>query len=1261
MATVKNFGLFQWVTQKYYNVVRQSFNINKPYFNALRVKHYKEEFTSKYNENLFVDQDKNSGKSLINEILFNRDHFRNLAYRLQLLEDQIGYFKIDYPNLKSLLEVEKIEINKSSKQYQQLEFLTSTCENILKKIKSNNVLIEDENLKLPIHFQKISSSNLESPEEFNFEKLDEYKPEYRFIEDEPSVKTAVTIVFTRLSKITTQLKAVNKLVDPHEDSQIKIIHGNAGMGKSNFSAFVYSELRNQDNPAIIISGKSFNGDPDSFDTIFMKNLEVPKNYKIEEVLDLLNEYGKKLKRRVTIIIDGLNETSYAHDGFSKLWENSLDIFIKTIESYPYLYLVTTLRTSYISRIWVKNSIPYEQIELNGFKRHKLDQLILKYFKEYKINTETVGESDFFYFNTPLYLDLYCQMLNGDKTETVEPLLGMEGFKQVFDNYVNNLAYKTYQKLNLGTVDQVHEGIGRVSQAMIKELNAFVPKMQFMEEMQGRFIDTIIGSIGHEILQEYLIYLDENIANKDVIVHTQQEVGGYLIAKSLIADYGNVDAVVQSQFFQDSILGNSGHFHQLKDDILKFLIAESNANSLLYRDHVNLELVKKFTTLNLLRTKKSAESETLVSVLRSAEFSVSEVRTLINDTSSSVYDLEANINFLFIRDVLLKINNYQVDFSWTLHIYNNHYDYSEFIMHFINHPEDLEGNEKDTIIIELAIWILETTIRELRDKSTRFLLQYFSKHPIQILPIVIEYSSSNRTYIMERLSLVCYGVCLRLQNNESFIQDQLNEIASSLYTLQFSAEPSNPTYNYIVIDSYKHIIDLAILKGVFELNADELDRLSKYLFNKYDWFEITDEDRTAVPIANNWGLSTNPDPLAGDFVHYTIPRLDNRDYETRLDNTANIYKEIIRLGYVSDDKSLNDREQSFYFGTSLIGGNLKVDRLGKKYSWIAYFNYAGNLLNQNKLGVWSEEDSSFEKHYNRLSDTEIEPSYVENKPFAGRVIQSDFFEKRALDDGRWVNAENYNILDSHYVREEYSLLYAFVDQKLDEKFKTRSWVQANSYFVNKDQVLEHIAEIENTEFGWNHDLHGSGSLSKVYFGELYWADNIPTMKKDSKSIPLPGTKEITRKINHFEVRESGKFNFEDVGKEVTETVNDTCYFEYEPTLIDFLWESDSKQIPSLRCDVPAPNIGKHLKLTVDSVNTKILDSNLELCFKEYFSEYELNSEKFQYFRTDLLEKYLVETNQILMYQLKQHTYDQATDAQHNEHFRGMQFVFSPLNR
>ena len=1261
MTKIKNVfsGWFQINTIKNYKIFRKPFKVSKDYFDKLKTRHFTKEFSSKYNENLFVDQDRNSGQKLINEILLNNEHFPYLTNELRILTDWLEDFNKQYQNLKSLLDTEGIEINKNSKQYNQLEFLEVKSQDFLRSIQENQGIING-GLILPLQFKILDNSNLEIPEDFVFERLLEYDPEYRFIEEEPSENFAIVIVFRRLSEIITQLKSVNGLLENQKYSQNKFIHGNAGMGKSNFSAFLYTALLKKNNPSIIIGGKSFNGDPNGFDKLFMDNLMVPNNYQIEEVLERINKYGKKNKCRVTLIVDGINETSFAHSGFSKLWENSLDNFIETLKNYSYLYLVVTLRTSYISRIWSKNSIPYNEIHLNGFKSENLDKLVEKYFHEYKINIEPVKPTDVYYFSTPLYLDLYCKMLNGDKEDEVEPLLGLDGFKQVFDTYKDSLAEKTRLKLKLITKNQVIESLERVSEEMLDELEAFVPIQLYYEKMQGEKVLTIEKTIGFEVLEEYLIYLDENLNGKDVIIHTQQEVGGYLLADKLIANNGSVDNVVKSDFFQDYILGNSGKHHQLKDDILKFLIAQSDSNSLLFKDYIKDDMVKKFTTLNLLRSKSSVENQKLVSLLLETDYSLEEVRTLINDSSRTFYHPESNINFLFVKEVLLKLDNYTLDFAWSYLVYENSSGFRDFLDYYVINPHQLEAIYEDRLELEVAIWLSETTIRDLRDKSTRFLIRFFERFPHLILDKILEYSNTQRTYIQERLALVCYGVCMRLQNDEPFVQILLKGIAEGLFNLQFASDPTSPTYNYIVIDSYKHIIDLAIYKGVFELSIDDLQRLLDYNFTKDDWIKLSAEDFDAVNSSIMWKSSPNPDPLSGDFVHYTIPRLDNLDHETRNEHTANIYKEIIRLGYVPDAEELSEKEYSFYGGTSLIGNRSKVDRLGKKYSWMAYFNYAGYLLSKNKLGVWYEESSENEKYYKRLSDTEIEPSYDEHVPIVERLIHTDFFEKRTIDNGAWVNEPNYDVLNSIYNKDEYTLLSADIDQKLDEKYKTRSWIKAQSYFVNKDQVIPHIDKLENREFGWEFDLHGNGSISKTYFGELYWADNIPFIKKDSHHLPFTTTKEIERTIDEIEIRESGNFNYEDVGKVVKETVNETCYFEYETTIMDFLWESDSKLIPSLRCDIPASNIGKHLKLTVDSANTKVLDSDLELCFKEYLTEYELNSENFHYFRTDLLKKYLEDTNQVLMYQIKQHTYDQATDT-HHEHFRGMQFVFSTLNR
>ncbi|MFC6861509.1 NACHT domain-containing protein [Zunongwangia atlantica] len=1262
MKKIRFFGIFQKISQTYYQIFRQPFDVDKGYFNSLETKHFNKEFTLKYSENLFVDQDKGHGRDLINEILLNKDHFQDLLNELKILKDWIEDFEEQYKTLKNLLQTENIPVNLNSKQHKQLEFLLNNRQTLLEQIYEIDTKLKQDIKSLPLTLKVIDNTNLEFAESFDFQRLNQYEEEKRYIELEPTEPFQLVVVFRRLSQIVTQIASVNRLIIQQKKAQVKFIHGNAGMGKSNFSAFLYTELRKKDKSAILISGKSFGGDPNDFDEILMKQINIPNGYLLEEVLEKLNRYGEKNGSRVTLIFDGLNETSFAHEGFSKIWENSLDNFIEKLEKYPYLFFIATLRTSYISRIWSNNEIPYEQIKLNGFRGDDLRLLIQRYFKEYKIATESLIPSDVFYFETPLFLDLYCKMLNEGKVNTVEPQLGLGGFKEVFDKYLENLVAEITQKLDLYSGDLVREGIEKVSQKMLEASNAFIPIKSFYQEMDGENVKSKSKTIGHQVLQEYLIYLDENLNNRDVIIHTQQEVGGYLLASRLINTYGNINAVTQSDFFKDYILGESGNMHQLKDDILKFLINDSDADSLLFQNHLNLEVVKKFTLLDLKRTKISKETQAIIHLLKQEEYSKDEIRTLLEDSSETFYDPESNLNFLFIKDILLKVDNYKFDFTWTYYLYNNYYDFNEFIKYFTNNPEEIISSEEtsNNTIIELAIWLLETTIRDLRDKSTKLLLQYFVTNPDQILTYLIFYSVTNRDYINERLALVAYGICLRLQNNKSFIDNELGKIARKLYNLQFAKEPDQPTYNYIVIDSYKHIIDLAILKGVFELDDSNLLRLANYRFNKDDWFSIDDKDREAVPIATHWSLTPNPDPLAGDFVHYTIPRLDNRDYETRLDHTANIFKQILRLGYVSNDENLSKREQSFYNGTSLLGSRVKVDRLGKKYSWIAYFNYAGYLLNQNKLGVWHEENSKYKKHYERLSDTEIEPSYDDYKPYEERVINIDFFVNRDIENSNWINSPNYNILDSLYTKEDYTLLSAFIDQKLDKEFKTRSWIQAQSFFVNRDQIIDYIEQIENKEFDWKDNLHNNGSLSNTYFGELYWADTIPFKVKDHHSFPIEGTKEITRRIKHYDVLKSDDFSFEDIGKEITETINETCHFEYEQTLVDFLWETDSIQFPALRRDIPSPNFGKHLSLTVDSSQSKILCSNLEECFKEYYAEYQLNSENFHYFRTDLLEKYLKDTNQLLLFQLKQHTYDQVADNL-GGHFRGMQFKFSNLNR
>src|SRR5690606_36518757 len=102
-----------------------------------------------------------------------------------------------------------------------------------------------------------------------------------------------------------------------------------------------------------------------------------------------------------------------------------------------------------------------------------------------------------------------------------------------------------------------------------------------------------------------------------------------------------------------------------------------------------------------------------------------------------------------------------------------------------------------------------------------------KYPFKLLELTEFSTAITDTYIYERMASCCYGVCLNMQNDGDFIQRILPVYAEKFYQLQFASNTRFSVYNYIVIDSVKHIIDLAIWKGVYNLPEDKIGLLNGY--------------------------------------------------------------------------------------------------------------------------------------------------------------------------------------------------------------------------------------------------------------------------------------------------------------------------------------------------------------------------------------------------------------------------------------------------
>lgn len=152
-------------------------------------------------------------------------------------------------------------------------------------------------------------------------------------------------------------------------------------------------------------------------------------------------------------------------------------------------------------------------------------------------------------------------------------------------------------------------------------------------------------------------------------------------------------------------------------------------------------------------------------------------------------------------------------------------------------------------------------------------------------------------------------------------------------------------------------------------------------------------------------------------------------------------------------------------------------------------------------------------------------------------------------------------------------------------------------------------------------------------------------KDVINIPTNDKISIRRKKTLEDIIIGKNYRREDSEEVIDEMRYKTIQFNSEPTLIDYLWESNSKLLTGFGEYFPSVRLGKYLNLKADSKSGKILDENLKLAFKcIHYEDDKFFKNTFNYMRSDLLKKYMTENNLALVYQVKQHSYDE--DLLHN---------------
>jgi hypothetical protein len=1224
---------------------RPSFDLSNEWFKKILDKYYDDEIKSKYIPQLH--QDTRFEELHLLDILDFDEYLIDYCNILNHVVDGITHFKGSFNSLNSYLETEEInfkeDILESDLKFKDYpKILADNLDHILNKREYIVGFFNNRNYSILEKLKEIQEFDFYGLSEINY-SVDDW---VRFLDKEPNHQLfyhnfrLFNTVVRNLEHFNSQLKKFKS------NFNHKIIAGSAGTGKSHYLACLVNRVTQNDDLAISLKPKSFSDDSVNFEERLLGLLEVPKGYILSEVLEKLNDFSKNNKKRCFIFIDALNETTKSNIGFSNIWKIYLQNFINQIKNYPHLYFVCSLRTSYIEMIWDSN--PNQIAEIKGFENRIITKKACeKYFDYYKINPSNLDSADISIFRTPLLLDLFCKLKNSARESEVELTIDIESYLKIFQDYLKQLINEVKKKLDFAATTSIEDGFYKNSTLFYNLNKDFLSINQFVSSFDLDPMITNDKSIARAVWEGYLIFVKEIINNDELIKHSYQEVGGFLLATKLSTDFPNINDLISSQDFIDKIIGtNQNTHHQLRLDILKFLIAIRPEIIPLIQDNDSILLSWDF----LINSSNTIYDNIIPqNILQSADNN-EVLNYILNKSELQWFNKNSATNFSLISNILNSKSVWNIDLTWGYYIYKD-FDYIiKYINYFNTVLKDKDEEDRGELAIAalFASNILTTTIRELRDKATKFLIEYGIQYPLELLDLAIRFSNFNDIYIYERLVSCCYGVMLICQNDKKYIQEFLPKIANELFELQFSENPKAPKYNYIVLDSIKHLLDFAFENGAIDFSEEEYIRICNYEFvPPFEWLHPTEEQQDSI----NASYETSwPEPIGMDFGIYTIPRLIRKDKENnRRKAIANVYKRIFELGYEELDlkDSKEEKFKEFVRGHKIYGIDGKVDRLGKKYSWIAFFDYAGYLLLNKKLNVFDKTDNG-KKYYSRLADVDIDISLPNtNYDISLRLYNDDLLKFRD-SNLKWyeeIKIDTIKELFEKEIEDNYTMLYGFVEQRTSEDYKVRSFLMVETIFVEKNDGFEKLKK-ESDVMDWSSDIHVSRDHSRnCYFGELYWADTIPDSDKDYIYISTGEKIKGKRKKTIYDIFRDKQFNREVDDSEIDEIRDIKISLNSEATLIDYLWETDSELLKGFGEYFPSGKMGKHLNLKADCSTGKILDKDLNEAYKcIHYEDDSFFKNTFNYMRSDLIKKYMAENNVALLYQVKQHSYDE--DLLHN---------------
>lgn len=1096
---------------------------------------------------------------------------------------------------------------------------------ILEEFESEIFEIESEITDVQIKYEKIKESSKNKSAELKryLEKLNKLKE-----------------LFYRLELSDYDKELLN--------NKILIVVGKAGIGKTQLFANESISLLNANENALLIIGSECLSDINILEQL-KNNLRL--DFEFEDVIDILEVIGETSGKIVPILIDALNESWKP-----QLWKSVLPILYKKISDKKYVRLAVSFRSEYQKSILPERFLEWDnvvKIEHMGFRSNPFDAA-RKFLGYYGIQFTPLH---MFISNieNPLFLTLYCKTYRGDEAEL--PVL----YDRLLENANDKLHIKLARPIETAGYDQSDNIVLPIVEALSKQA-LLTGKRQFeKDEIEAMPIWSTLGLAARpfitQLIRENILH-DYELNGKNYVYFSFDQMNDYFSAKTIISMFQRKEEI--RRYISENVLKIiDGKFENWgSEDLFAHICA-------LYAKKFGEECIDIIQTIN----DESARRDLFTIYIESFEWrnkiylSISELLNLCNEYSVEASTLwnafisnsvkkDHLLNADVLHNVLKQYSLPKRDYLWTTFI-NERYLKDDRIVQLIelySKGEELKISDHQQIrlLLTLFSWILTSSNRWLRDTTSKAMIEILKTHFAYTEYLLKNFSDVNDPYVIQRLYGVAFGACVKrnCENKEIFMA-----LVRFVFEEIFNKDNIYP--DILLRDYARLIIERYMIEYPDELQNYDFEKIKpKYKSTpipEIDDQKYSDKDYSNGLFYIQHSMRFEGIGMYGDFGRYVFQRalryFDVDDY--KIFNYA-MYYIINELGYQGELFDDYDRSVGrFAYNRHYVS---KIERIGKKYQWIAMYNILARISDyypmKNQFSMEEEVksyDGPWEPYVKDFDPTlnihnllwDYAPFFAQVNDHIREAVQENNCVKNdpSFDEDEWINSSSIffrhqkeDLLLTDDEGKQWVVLSKYADTGRDDLAydKLMVWNWLYGYFVTDEQlaILKEYAEkkvnllnsditgipetytLYNREYPWS---SGSKSLLdwqwknvEIKTGETKWVTN--TVEEPQFSWLDALLKKYSGETDLEKIEPEPEMNF-DADFEIPTAIK--TYTRKEPVTIDLgrilnttqdlLWEEeyDASKEDAVSYSHPCAEIIKTLKLSQKKYDGYYCDNKGEL--------------------------------------------------------------------